>query len=204
MKTLKSSPVIIAALCLLLSCSKSDEFAVTDNGANSSSGLIDIGTNFIRLTVTYYRSEDCILEEIINLNDLLNSSEADHICLYSTDGQDLTLVPTVCDYLGIYSTNLIRITLPPQEFPVTDNRNNPKSGEIANVNNLMKLAVTYCRSEDCISEAIMNLEDLIKSSETDHICLYSKDGEDLTLVPTVCDYLSTCLKDIIGITLSAN
>jgi hypothetical protein len=52
-----------------------------------------------------------MFEEIIKLNDLINSSEADHICLYSTVGQDLTLLETMCVCLCISSKDIIEITL---------------------------------------------------------------------------------------------
>jgi len=199
MKTLKSSLVFIAALCLLVACSQPYGIGENDIGPNHAGGQIAIAEDPI-VMVTYRRSEDNVSEEIVNLKDLLNSLETDHICLYSADGQDLTLVPTVCDYLDICSSNVIGVRLYYNGFAGTDT--DPSSGEVTIGKSPIKVKVTYSLSEDCLSEEILGLHDIIKFSGTDDsICLCSVDGQDITLLETACVCLCISSRDIIEITL---
>jgi len=200
MKTLKSTPVFIAALCLLVACSEPYGIVENDIGPNNSGGQIATTEDPFKVIVTHNRSEDPISEEIVNLKDLLNSSETDHICLYSADGQDLTLVPAVCDYMDICSSDLIGVRLNYNGFAGTDT--DPSSGEVTVGKSPIKVKVTYSLSEDCLSEEILGLLDFLKSSGTDDsICLFCVDGQDLTLLETACVFLCISSKDIIEITL---
>jgi len=201
MKTLKSTPVFIVALCLLVACSEPYGIGENDIVPNNSGGQIAITDNPVKVIVTHKRSEDAVSEETVDLKDLLNSSENDQICLYSADGQDLTLVPTVCDYMTICSSDLVGVRLYYNGFAGTGTDSNTSSGEVTAGKSPIKVKVTYSLSEERLSEEILGLHDFIKSSGTDSICLFCIDGQDLTLVETTCVSLCISSKDIIKIAL---